>query len=160
MFFGTRLLADGWHLLHAAAVSIDTDVGPQAVLFLAASHGGKSTLAHRACVELPAKLLSDDLVLLQSRLDGVIAVGWPTRVSVPLELLDAATREKASVGAALDALAGGRRRRLVLSLPEYAAMFDVERAGPATLGAIVVVSPSDAASGRHVLGRSYGQFGR
>jgi len=37
-------------------------------------------------------------------------------------------------------------------LPEYAAMFDVERAGPATLGAIVVVSPSDAASGRHVLG--------
>jgi len=153
MFFGTRLLADGWHLVHAAAVSIDTDVGPQAVLFLAGPYGGKSTLAHRACVELSAKLLSDDLVLLQSRLEGVVAVGWPTRVSVPLELLDAATREKASAGAAHDALVDGhRRRRLVLSLPEYAAMFDVERAGPTTLGAIVVVSPSDAASGRHALG--------
>src|SRR5215831_20115095 len=111
MFFGTRLLADGWHLVHAAAVSIDTDVGPQVVLFLAGPHGGKSTLAHRACVELSAKFLSDDLVLLQSRIDGVIAVGWPTRVSVPLELLDAATREKPSAGAAPDALAGGRRRR-------------------------------------------------
>ncbi|MEV4199353.1 hypothetical protein [Micromonospora globbae] len=153
MFFGTRLLADGWHLVHAAAVSIDTDMGPRAVLFLAGPHGGKSTLAHRACAELSAKFLSDDLVFLQPRSDGVIAIGWPTRVSVPLELVDAATREMASTGAILDALAGGRRRRrLVLSPPEYAAMFGVERAGPTTLGAVVVVGPADAASsGRHGL---------
>lgn len=153
MFFGTRLLADGWHLVHAAAVSIDTDAGTRAVLFLAGPHGGKSTLVHRACVELSARLLSDDLVLLQPHSDGVIAVGWPTRVSIPLELLDAATRERASVGATLEALAGGRRRRrMALSPPQYAAMFDVERAGPTTLGAVVVVSPTDTASGPHVLG--------
>ncbi len=143
MFFGTRLLADGWHLVHASAVSIETDDGPQAVLFLAGPRGGKSTLAHRACVELSAKLLSDDLVLLQSGPDGGVAVGWPTRVSVPLELLDAPLREKASGQARLDSTLGGRwRRRLVLSPPEYAAMFHADRAGPTRLGAIVVVDPT------------------
>jgi len=152
MFFGTRLLADGWHLVHAAAVSIDTDAGPRAVLFLAGPHGGKSTLAHRACVELSARLMSDDLVLLQPRSGCVAAVGWPTRVSVPMELLDAAAREKASTTAVLDTLADGRRRRrLVLSAPEYGAMFNVERAGPTMLGAVVVVSSADPAAGRHVV---------
>ncbi|MFI9643958.1 hypothetical protein ACIG87_28580 [Micromonospora sp. NPDC051925] len=127
-------------------MSVDTDVGPRAVVFLAGSRGGKSTLAHRASVELSAKFLSDDLVLLHPRSDGVIAVGWPTRVSIPAELVDTAARERASIGAALDSLAGGsRRHRLVVSPPEYAAMFDVERAGPTRVGAVVVVSSTDAA---------------
>jgi hypothetical protein len=149
MFFGTRLLADGWHLVHAAAVGIDTDVGPRAVIFLAGPYEGKSTLAHRACIELSARLLSDDLVLLQPRSDGVIAVGWPARVSIPLELLDPATRGRASAGVILDALSDvRRRRRLVLSPPEYAAMFDVERAGPTPLGAVVVISTAAASAPR------------
>ncbi|MDG4763325.1 hypothetical protein O7632_04260 [Solwaraspora sp. WMMD406] len=97
--------------------------------------------------------MSDDLVLLRPRSDGVIAVGWPTRVSIPLELLDAATRERASAGTALDTFVGStRRRRLVLSPPEYATVFDVERAGPTMVGAVVVVSPTDATSrGSHGL---------
>ncbi len=152
MFFGTRLLGDGWQLVHAAAVSIDTDVGPRAVLFLAGPHGGKSTLAHRACVDLSARLMSDDLVLLQPNPDGVIAVGWPTRVSVPLELLDPVTHERAFTGVILDRFAGGPRRRLMLSPPEYSAMFGIQRAGPTTLGAVIVVSPDDADGGSPALG--------
>jgi len=140
MFFGTRLLADGWHLVHAAAVSIDTDAGPRAVLFLAGPHGGKSTLAHRACVELSAKLLSDDLVLLRPRAGGVDAVGWPTRVSVPMDLLDPTAPATDSGATVLDRVEGRQRHRLVLSPPEYAARFEVQRAGPTTLGSIVVIN--------------------
>ncbi|QOC93854.1 hypothetical protein [Micromonospora craniellae] len=147
MFFGTRLLADGWQLVHASAVSIDTDDGPRAVLFLAAPCGGKSTLAHRAGVELRAGLLADDLVLLRVSSAGIAAIGWPTRVSVPTELLDAAVRENTSGGPMVETLVRGRRRRrLVLSPPEYAAMSGVDRSGPTRLGAIVVASRTDAAS--------------
>lgn|GEM_PF-2825393 len=153
MFFGTRLLADGWYLMHAAAVSVDTDVGPQAVVFLAGSHGGKSTLAHRASVELSAKFMSDDLVLLRPSSGGVIAVGWPTRVSIPLELLNAVTHERPTTATALNTFGGSsRRHRLVLSPHEYASMFDIQRTGPTMVGAVVVVSPTSATSpGRHGL---------
>jgi hypothetical protein len=65
-FFGTRLLADGWLLIHAAAVRMTAGGGDRALLVLAGQQGGKSTLAHRACAELGAQLLADDLEMALS----------------------------------------------------------------------------------------------
>src|SRR5258708_29779086 len=80
-FFGTRLLADGWLPLHAAAVRITA--GGRALLVLAGQQGGTSTLAHRACVGLGAQLLADDLVLLRSGTGVPHAAGWAARACVP-----------------------------------------------------------------------------
>ena len=87
-FFGARLLSDGWLLLHASAVRVVTPAGDRAVLVLAGSRGGKSTLAYRACRELGAAHMADDLALARARPDGVEVTGWPTRAGVPVEILD------------------------------------------------------------------------
>jgi hypothetical protein len=147
MFFGTRLLADGWLLVHGSAVSVQTADGARAVLMLADAHGGKSTLAHRACVENGAALMSDDLVLLRVLADGVMVVGWPTRVCVPIELLSRSMDRRASDRTIVETVLDGRqRRRLVLSPPEYAGLFNVERAGPTRLGGVVLVGKSETAN--------------
>lgn len=82
-YFGGALLTDGWLLLHAAAISFDGRV----VLLGGAPGAGKSSLAHVLCQELGAAFLGDDLVFVAPTVGGgVQAIGWPTRVSLPIEL--------------------------------------------------------------------------
>lgn len=144
-FFGPRLLADGWVLLHAAAVRATADGGDRALLVLAGPRGGKSTIAHRACVELGAGFMADDLVLIRPGADGCpLVIGWPTRICVPVELLDEAMLDALpEPSSALVEDSAQRRRRLVLSPPEYQRLLGVRRAepGPVQLGGVLVVLP-------------------
>ena len=128
VFFASRLLAAGWSMLHASAVAVDG----VALLFLAGQRGGKSTLAHRACVELGAALLADDLVLLGG--DGTV-VGWPTRISIPMDL-----QVPDEVGTVLDRIVDGDlRRRRVLTPREHRDALGVSHSGPVPLGAMAVI---------------------
>ncbi|HUY50346.1 MAG TPA: hypothetical protein VMV92_32345 [Streptosporangiaceae bacterium] len=144
-FFGTRLLADGWLLFHAAAVRITA--GGRALLVLAGPQGGKSTLAHRACVELGAQLMADDLVLLRPGTGVPWVAGWPTRVCVPAELLDDAALAGLPGRLVIQTAASGReRRRVVLSPPEYQRLLGIGRAGPAELGGVLALIPAACSS--------------
>ncbi|GAB3726988.1 hypothetical protein [Nocardiopsis nanhaiensis] len=125
IFFASRLSARGWRMLHASAVVL----GGVAVLFVAAPGGGKSTLAHRACQELGAAFLADDLVMIGP--DGTV-VGWPTRVCLPHGLN---TPAPAQIGRMVG---GPQRRRLVLSLAEHHTL-GFTHAPPTPLGAVVHV---------------------
>lgn len=131
MFFASRLLATGWRMLHASAVV----VGGVAVVFVAEPGGGKSTLAHRACRELGAAFLADDLVLLGP--EGTV-IGWPTRVCLPQGLEDVASVD---VGRLQTDLTG--RRRWVVSLPEHRSL-GIIHGSPAPLGAVVHVRSGTA----------------
>jgi hypothetical protein len=142
-FFGARLLSDGWLLLHASAVRVATPAGGRAVLVLAGSRGGKSTLAYRACRELGAALMADDLVLARACPDGVEVTGWPTRAGVPVEVLapgvlDSLPGDLISHGTA----AGRPRSRVTIRPPEYERLLGIGRAGPALLGGIICLSPA------------------
>ncbi|WP_344855820.1 hypothetical protein [Planomonospora alba] len=123
VFFASRMLASGWRMLHASAVAVNGS----AVLFLAGQGGGKSTLAHRACTELGAAFLADDLVLLGP--DRTV-VGWPTRVSLPEELVTG------------PAGTAPGRRRIVFSPADHRALLNGERSSPVPLGAVVTVVPT------------------
>ena len=108
VYFGSRLLAEGWRMLHAAAVTVDAG----AVLVLAGPWGGKSTLVHRACREHGAAFLADDLVFLGE--DGTL-VGWPTRVALPVSLctgVEIPRRQRRVVD-------GQLRDRALFAPPEY-----------------------------------------
>ncbi|MGH3842073.1 MAG: hypothetical protein ACRDS0_11605 [Pseudonocardiaceae bacterium] len=143
VFFGTRLLRDGWVLLHASAVRMATSTEERALVVLAGQRGGKSTVAHRACVERGARLMADDLVLLRVGRDGVTVVGWPTRVCVPVELLDNAMLDVLPDGAMLSTVVAGRvRRRMVLSPPEHERLLGIGRAGPTRLGGLLAITAS------------------
>lgn len=135
MFFASRLLATGWRMLHASAVVVDE----VAVVFVAKPGGGKSTLAHRACRELGAAFLADDLVLLGP--EGTV-IGWPTRVCLPCALEGAASVEDGRMQTDLHG-----RRRLVVSLAEHRAL-GIVHAPPAPLGAVVHVRPGAALAAR------------
>lgn len=126
VFFASRMLAGGWRMLHASAVAL----GGAAVVFLAPQGGGKSTLAHRACRELGAEFLADDLVLISS--DGTV-VGWPTRVALPTEMMNDSAEITRS------AVAGRRRSRVVFNPAEHRAAFDTACSPPVPLGALVCV---------------------
>lgn len=142
-FFGPRLLADGWMLLHAAAVRVMTSDGGRALLVMAGPRGGKSTIAHRACTELGTQFMADDLVLLRPGPAGCPSViGWPTRVCLPSELLDQALLDASPrPSSARTDVAGGQRRRLILSPPEYQRLAGVMRAepGPVRVGGVLAV---------------------
>lgn len=141
VFFASRLVSAGWRMLHASAVAVDG----AALLFLAGSRGGKSTLAHRACTELGAEFLADDLVLLGP--DGTV-VGWPTRVCLPADLSDVA-----GAGVACDRVVDGRvRRRRVLTRPEHRTALGINYSPPVRLGSVVSVI-SDAAGAADGAGR-------
>lgn len=127
LFFSSRMLGGGWRMLHASAVTVNGT----AVLFVAGSRGGKSTLAHRACDELDARFMADDLVMIG--MDGIVA-GWPTRVGVPAELAAPCG------GVEQERRVGGMLRRRVLFTPgEHRAI--VDWAPPTRLGAVVHVVP-------------------
>ena len=137
VFFGSRLIADGWRLVHASAVCI----ADRAVLIAAPPHGGKSTLAHRACAELGAALMADDLVFVGGAKNMPLAVGWPTRVAVPTECLradlvpivfppDVVLRNR---------LSGRERERVVLNPAEHRNLTGIEHAGPKPLGALITI---------------------
>lgn len=137
VFFGSHLIADGWHLVHASAVRIDD----RAIVIAAPPDGGKSTLAHRACAELGAALMSDDLVFIGGPRDAPLAVGWPTRVAVPAASL---TTGPVPTGYPPDALVrtrlhGRERERVVLSPAEHRNLTGFEHAGPTVLGALISV---------------------
>ncbi|WP_141925485.1 phosphoenolpyruvate carboxykinase (ATP) [Haloactinospora alba] len=132
VFFASRLLASGWRMLHASAVVLDG----KAVLILADQGGGKSTLAHRACVELGADFLADDLVLVSN--EGMV-VGWPTRAAVPAELLKN-TSETSGV-----MLTGERRERVVFTPAEHRFMLGMDHSPPVPLGALVCLRPHSSA---------------
>jgi hypothetical protein len=137
-FFGARLLCDGWVLLHASAVRIAAPAGDRAVLVLAGSRGGKSTLAYRACRELGAAHMADDLALARARPDGAVEVtGWPTRACVPVEILDPALLDSIPGDLISRVTAAGRpRARVILRPPQYEQFLGIRRAGPALLGGI------------------------
>lgn len=130
-FFASRMLAEGWRLLHASAVA----VGGRALLILAAQRGGKSTLAHRACVEQGAAFMADDLVLLGG--DGTV-VGWPTRIALPVELWNGPDPGRTQYST-VDGLV---RARVLLTPPEHRRLVDVPHAGPAALSAVVLITPA------------------
>jgi hypothetical protein len=132
VYFGSRLLAEGWRMLHAAAVAVDAG----AVLVLAGPWGGKSTLVHRACREHGAAFLADDLVFLGE--DGTL-VGWPTRVALPVSLcsgVEIPRRQRRVVD-------GQLRDRALFSPSEYRRAFAVRHAGPTPLAGVVVVGRSN-----------------
>lgn len=132
VFFASRLLQTGWRMLHASAVAVDG----QALLFLAGPRGGKSTLAHRACMELGADFLADDLILLGP--DGTV-VGWPARICLPLDL-----PVPHAVGTLLDGMADGQvRRRLLLAPAEHRTALGVTYSPPVPLGMVVSIVPVD-----------------
>ena len=113
------------------------------MLVLAGSRGGKSTLAYRACRELGAEHMADDLALARARPDGVEVTGWPTRAGVPVEvldpgLLDSMPGDLISHGAAADR----PRSRVTLRPPEYERLLGIGQAGPALLGGIICLSPA------------------
>lgn len=142
VFFASRALSAGWRMLHASAVAVDG----AASLFLAASRGGKSTLAHRACTELGAEFLADDLVLLGP--DGTV-VGWPTRVCLPADLPGVA-----DVGMASDRVVDGQvRRRRVLTPPEHRVALGVTYSPPVPLGSVVCVVSGSAGAAADGVGR-------
>ncbi|NVI87517.1 hypothetical protein [Actinomadura sp. BRA 177] len=132
VFFASRLLDAGWLMLHASAVAVDG----VALVFLAEQRGGKSTLAHRACTELGAAFLADDLVLVG--LDGTV-IGWPTRVCLPddLPVPDGA-------GTVLDRVVRGRtRRRRLLTPAEHRTALGMTHSPPVPLGAVVGITSAD-----------------
>ncbi|MGW1159294.1 hypothetical protein ACWD48_13930 [Streptomyces sp. NPDC002519] len=133
VFFASRLLGSGWRMLHASAVAVDG----RALVFLAGTHGGKSTLAHRAVRNLGAGFLADDLVLIGP--DGTV-VGWPTRVAVPAQLAgDSDGRRERRV------VAGVVRERVLFTPAQHRAALGVEYSPPVPLGAVVIVDGSAAA---------------
>lgn len=136
MFFASRMLAAGWRMLHASAVEVDGS----AVLFLAPQHGGKSTLVHRACAELGAGFLADDLVLVGPDLT---VVGWPTRVAIPAGL---APDLGDHPGLHESVAAGLRRTRVVMSPPEHRRATGTRYAPPAPLRAVVCVQSAPGLS--------------
>ncbi|MEV4745565.1 hypothetical protein AB0K21_04215 [Streptosporangium sp. NPDC049248] len=127
LFFSSRMFDGGWRMLHASAVTLNGVV----VLFVAGSRGGKSTLAYRACDELGAQFMADDLVMVGP--DGIVA-GWPTQVGIPTELAAPAggVEQRRMV-------AGTWRRRVLFTPGEHRAV--VDWAPPARLGAVVHVVP-------------------
>ncbi|MFD4577414.1 hypothetical protein ACFWNK_34080 [Streptomyces sp. NPDC058417] len=130
VFFASRLLHSGWRMLHASAVA----VGGRALLFLAGPRGGKSTLAHRACTELGADYLADDLVLLGP--DGTV-VGWPARICLPVDL-----PVPYAVGTLMDGMADGQvRRRWLLTPAEHRLALGLAYSPPVPLGAVVSIVP-------------------
>lgn len=133
VFFASRLLGSGWRMLHASAVAVDG----RAMVFLAGTHGGKSTLAHRAVQNLGAGFLADDLVLIGP--DGTV-VGWPTRVAVPAQLAgDSDGRRERRV------VAGVVRERVLFTPAQHRATLGVEYSPPVPLGAVVIVDGTGAA---------------
>ncbi|WDN56539.1 hypothetical protein [Streptomyces clavuligerus] len=129
VFFASRLLARGWRMLHASAV----ELGGRALLFLAGSGGGKSTLAHRAVRELGARFLADDLVLVRP---GRPVIGWPTRIALPAALdgVDPAAgrREQRPMD-------GWFRDRVLFTPAGHRRALGVRTAGPTPPGALIVV---------------------
>ncbi|MFF5304765.1 hypothetical protein ACFY5F_35950 [Streptomyces sp. NPDC013161] len=128
-FFASRLLGTGWQMLHASAVV----VAGQAILFLAGQRGGKSTLAHRACAELGAMFLADDLILLGP--DGTVA-GWPARVCLPVDL-----PVPHGVGEVFERIVDGDvRRRVRLTPPEHRQALGIGYSPPVPLGAVINIA--------------------
>ncbi|GII52820.1 hypothetical protein Pth03_12090 [Planotetraspora thailandica] len=129
-FFASRMLASGWQMLHASAVVINR----RALLFVAGSRGGKSTLAYRARSELGAVFLADDLVLIGP---GRTVVGWPTRIAIPEELITGVPAMESE------------RRRIIFSPSDLRSGTDCS--GPAPLGAVVIIKPGgrEAPSAAH-----------
>ncbi len=64
-----KAFTQGWHFFHASSV----EVAGGAVLFVAPSYGGKSTLAHHAVLR-GARLLSDDKVRVRREASGYCVV--------------------------------------------------------------------------------------
>lgn len=140
-FFGSRLLAGGWRLVHASAVRLPMPAGERAVVVLAGRHGGKSTVAYRACTELGGALMADDLVLMRPGLTGVEVIGWPARACVPAEVLSGDLLASLPADMLVHTEASGiPRSRVVLSPPECERALGIPRAGPAPLGGIVCLS--------------------
>jgi hypothetical protein len=143
VFFGSRLLASGWMLLHASAVR----VADGAILCVAGPTGGKSTFAHRACVEQGAHLMADDLVFIKACGDEVRVVGWPTRIALPIHLAELGKdRLPHAEYAAAAASQGWDRARVILSPAEHRHLLGIPHAGPATLAGTVVLDMSNEMS--------------
>lgn len=136
-YFGGVLLTDGWLLLHAAAVSF----GGRVVLLGGAPGAGKSSLAHVLCRELGASFLGDDLVFVAPGADRSIeAIGWPTRVSVPLELAgapDGSNLDRRHVSPTW------HRERWLASPAEYCAAYGISREGSGRVAAVVLLERDD-----------------
>lgn len=132
-YFGGRLLEEGWLLLHAAAVSFEGRV----VLLGGVPGAGKSSLAHVLCRELGAAFLGDDLVFVTASVDrGVQAIGWPTRVSLPIELagdLGGARFDSRHVSPTW------HRERWLSSPAEYCAAHGISRGVPGLVAAVVLL---------------------
>lgn len=144
IFFGTRMLAAGWQLLHASCVGL----GAGAVVIGGAAGAGKSSLAHLACAQLGAAFVADDLVLVRKR-DGVTtAVGWPTRISLPVELMALSGLARSEVRLADD---GRRRERWVLGPREHASATGFQRRGAAPVAVAVVLERDSPSPGVNTL---------
>jgi len=132
VFFGTRMLAGGWLLLHAASVGM----GGRAVLIGGAAGAGKSSLAHLACAQLGAAFMADDLTFIGRTSQGVGALGWPTRVCLPADLMEPGEGMDHELH---DVSSTWRRQRWVLSPSQYSAATRFRRGGLAPVAAAVLL---------------------
>ena len=140
VFFGTRMVATGWRLLHSSCVALRG----KAVVIGGAAGVGKSSLAHLGCAQLGAEFLSDDLTLVARVGRAATAVGWPTRVCPPSDLMTTwpgATRETRAIGP------DWRRDRWVLGPAEHAAATGFRRGGQAPVAAVVLLEREPTATG-------------
>ncbi|MFD9071949.1 hypothetical protein [Streptomyces lasiicapitis] len=117
-----QLLADGWSILHASAV---TDPDGQTVLTLGGKGSGKTTTA-LLLARAGWRLLANDRVFVRPDSDGIRVLPWPSAAAIGLSLLDALdlydpVRERTQRGERLhptqhqrvtDALATDRRKPL------------------------------------------------
>jgi hypothetical protein len=144
VYFGTHMLAAGWRLLHACAISIDG----RAVIIGGSAGAGKSSLAHLACAQLGATFMADDLTLIASAEGPAAAVGWPTRICPPVGLMTFAPHEPRE---SRTTSAGWRRERLVLSPARYAEATGFRRGGCAPVAAAVLLAREPEPGGVHRL---------
>jgi hypothetical protein len=137
VFFGTRMLAGGWLLLHAASVGM----GGRAVLIGGAAGAGKSSLAHLACAQSGAVFMADDLTFIGRTPQAVGALGWPTRVCLPVDLMEPGEGTDHELH---DMSSAWRRERWVLSPSQYSAATRFRRGGTAPVAATVLLERDGA----------------
>lgn len=141
---GHCLIRKGAAIFHASAVN----VGGRNYVFYGPRGSGKSSFMFRCCVDLGAKLVSDDLLIAWTDSMGRTRVsGWPRRIGISLSAFDpqlearvgaCALRREQPLGMAWRHNIGlhyppAERKRLLFDMDEFMSVFDVEysdRYGP------------------------------
>lgn len=141
---GHCLIRKGGAIFHASAVSL----GARNYVFYGPRGAGKSSFMFRCCVDLGAKLVSDDLLIAWTDSVGRTRIsGWPRRIGISLSAFDPqlettvgayVLRREQSLGSEWRQNIGlhyppAERKRLLFDMDEFMSVFNVEysnRYGP------------------------------